>query len=47
VKAPSLVGTSVHQSLITACALGYGQELVPSLVKAQAKINQVKIGNAS
>jgi 3-hydroxyisobutyrate dehydrogenase-like beta-hydroxyacid dehydrogenase len=47
VKAPSLVGTSVHQSLITACALGYGQELVPSLVKAQAKINHVKIGNAS
>jgi hypothetical protein len=47
VKAPSLVGTSVHQSLITACALGYGQELVPSLVKAQAQINQVKIGNAS
>jgi 3-hydroxyisobutyrate dehydrogenase-like beta-hydroxyacid dehydrogenase len=47
VKAPSLVGTSVHQSLMTACALGYGQELVPSLVKAQAQINQVKIFKAS
>ena len=44
VKAPSLMGTSVHQSLVTACALGYGQELVPSLVKAQAQINQIKIG---
>jgi hypothetical protein len=42
-KTPSLVGTSVHQSLVTACALGYGQEMVPSLVKAQAQINQVKI----
>jgi 3-hydroxyisobutyrate dehydrogenase-like beta-hydroxyacid dehydrogenase len=47
VKAPSLVGTSVHQSLVTACALGYGAELVPSLVKAQAQINQVKIGQGS
>jgi 3-hydroxyisobutyrate dehydrogenase-like beta-hydroxyacid dehydrogenase len=47
VKAPSLVGTSVHQSLVTACALGYGAELVPSLVKAQAQINQVKIGRGS
>ena len=47
VKAPSLVGTSVHQSLMTACAMGYGQELVPSLVKAQAQINQVKIARAS
>jgi hypothetical protein len=32
---------------VTACALGYGQELVPSLVKAQAQINQVKIGTKS
>ena len=47
VKAPSLVGTSVHQSLVTACALGFGAELVPSLVKAQAQINQVKIAQGS
>lgn len=44
VKAPALMGSSVHQSLMTACALGYGQELVPSLVKAQAHMNQIKIG---
>jgi hypothetical protein len=42
-----LVGTSVHQSLVTACALGYGAELVPSLVKAQAQINQVTIAKGS
>jgi 3-hydroxyisobutyrate dehydrogenase-like beta-hydroxyacid dehydrogenase len=47
VKAPSMVGTSVHQSLVTACALGFGPELVPSLVKAQAQINQVKISEGS
>ena len=47
VKAPSLVGTSVHQSLVTACALGFGAELVPALVKAQAQINQVKIVQGS
>ena len=47
VRAPSLVGTSVHQSLVTACALGYGAELVPALVKAQAKINQVQIGTGA
>jgi 3-hydroxyisobutyrate dehydrogenase-like beta-hydroxyacid dehydrogenase len=47
VKAPSLIGTSVHQSLVTACALGFGAELVPSLVKAQAQINKVKIGTGS
>jgi hypothetical protein len=27
----------------TAVALGYGSEMVPSLVKAQALLNQVKI----
>lgn len=47
VSAPSLVGTSVHQSLVTACALGYGAELVPSLVKAQAQLNQVQIGTGA
>ena len=37
---------TVHQALNTAVALGYGSEMVPSLVKAQAKLNQVKIGPA-
>ena len=46
-KVPSQVGSSVHQSLMTACALGFGQEWVPALVKAQGKLNQVKIGKAS
>jgi hypothetical protein len=32
---------------VTACALGFGAELVPSLVKAQAQINQVKIAQGS
>ena len=43
VKVPSMIGTSVHQALNTAVALGYGSEMVPSLVKAQAQLNQVKI----
>ena len=43
VQAPSLMGTSVHQSLSMAAALGFGTELVPSLVKAQAKLNQIQI----
>jgi hypothetical protein len=29
-----------------AAALGFGSELVPSLVKAQAKLNQIQIGTA-
>jgi len=44
-KVPVAVGSSVTQSLTTACAVGFGSELVPSLVKAQEKINQIKIGN--
>lgn len=43
VKVPSIIGTSVHQALNTAVALGYGSEMVPSLVKAQAQLNQVTI----
>jgi 3-hydroxyisobutyrate dehydrogenase-like beta-hydroxyacid dehydrogenase len=42
-KVPSIIGTSVHQALNTAVALGYGSEMVPSLVKAQAQLNQVTI----
>jgi 3-hydroxyisobutyrate dehydrogenase-like beta-hydroxyacid dehydrogenase len=45
-KVPSIIGTSVHQALNTAVALGYGSEMVPSLVKAQAKLNQVTIVKA-
>ena len=43
VKVPSLIGTSVHQALNTAVALGFGSERVPSRVKAQAQLNQVRI----
>jgi 3-hydroxyisobutyrate dehydrogenase-like beta-hydroxyacid dehydrogenase len=46
VKVPSIIGTSVHQALNTAVALGFGSEMVPSLVKAQAKLNQVTIVKA-
>ena len=44
VKAHSQIGASVHQALNLAAALGYGSELVPSLVKAQAQLNGVRIG---
>jgi hypothetical protein len=36
----------VQQALNTAVALAFGSEMVPSLVKAQAHLNQVKIGPA-
>jgi 3-hydroxyisobutyrate dehydrogenase-like beta-hydroxyacid dehydrogenase len=35
---PSMLGAAVHQAFIQASALGYGAELVPSLVKAQAQL---------
>ena len=44
VKAHSQIGASVHQALNLAAALGYGSELVPSLVKAQAQLCGVRIG---
>jgi len=44
VKAHSQIGSSVHQALNLAAALGYGSELVPSLVKAQAQLCGVRIG---
>jgi len=43
VKVPSLVGEAVHQSLVTASALGYGKEFVPALVKAQEKLTGAKV----
>ena len=40
---PTLVGEGVHQSLSLACALGYGNKYVPSLVEAQERITGGKI----
>ena len=43
---PSIVGEAVHQSLVTANALGFGDRYVPSLVEAQEKLAGVKIVGA-
>jgi 3-hydroxyisobutyrate dehydrogenase-like beta-hydroxyacid dehydrogenase len=43
---PSIVGEAVHQSLVTANALGLGEKYVPSLIEAQEKITGVKIVGA-
>ena len=43
---PSLVGEAVHQSLVTANALGFGEKYVPSLIEAQEKLASVKIVGA-
>ena len=43
---PSIVGEAVHQSLVTANALGFGDKYVPSLIEAQQKITGVKIVGA-
>ena len=40
---PTVVGEGVHQSLALACAMGFGDKYVPSLVEAQEKITGVKI----
>jgi threonine dehydratase len=40
---PATIGIRIHQALNTAVALGYGSEMMPSLVKAQAQLNQVTI----
>jgi 3-hydroxyisobutyrate dehydrogenase-like beta-hydroxyacid dehydrogenase len=40
---PAVVGEAVHQTLALASALGYGAEFVPSLVRAQEKVNGVKL----
>ena len=39
----SIMGEATHQSLVNASMLGFGQEFVPSLVKAQEKQNGVPI----
>jgi 3-hydroxyisobutyrate dehydrogenase-like beta-hydroxyacid dehydrogenase len=40
---PSVVGEAVHQSLVTANALGFGEKFVPSLIEAQEKLGGVQI----
>jgi 3-hydroxyisobutyrate dehydrogenase-like beta-hydroxyacid dehydrogenase len=40
---PSTLGEAVHQSFVTASALGFGSEYVGSLVKAQERITGAKI----
>ena len=40
---PTVVGEAVHQSLALACALGYGEKFVPSLVEAQERITGARI----
>jgi 3-hydroxyisobutyrate dehydrogenase-like beta-hydroxyacid dehydrogenase len=40
---PSIVGEAVHQSLVTANALGFGDKYVPSLIEAQEKLAGVAI----
>ena len=44
---PSVVGEAVHQSLVTANALGLGDKYVPSLIEAQERITGVKIVGAA
>jgi len=40
---PTVMGEATHQSLVLACALGFGNKLVPSLVEAQEKLANVQI----
>jgi 3-hydroxyisobutyrate dehydrogenase-like beta-hydroxyacid dehydrogenase len=44
---PSIVGEAVHQSLVTANALGFGDKYVPSLIEAQEKLTGVTIVKAA
>lgn len=43
---PSIMGEAVHQSLVSANALGFGDKYLPSLVEAQEKLTGVKIVGA-
>jgi 3-hydroxyisobutyrate dehydrogenase-like beta-hydroxyacid dehydrogenase len=40
---PSVIGEAVHQSLVTANALGFGDKYVASLIEAQEKLAGVSI----
>ena len=39
----SIMGEAVHQSLVNANVLGFGDKYVPSLIEAQEKLNGIKI----
>ena len=39
----AIVGEAVHQSLVNANLLGFGDKYVASLIEAQEKLNGVKI----
>jgi 3-hydroxyisobutyrate dehydrogenase-like beta-hydroxyacid dehydrogenase len=41
---PSFLGEAVHQSLVQAAALGFGDRLVSSLIEAQARVNGMTFG---
>ena len=43
---PSIMGEAVHQSLVNANALGFGDKYVPSLLEAQEKLNGLAIVGA-
>lgn len=43
---PSPIGEAVHQSLVTANALGFGDKYVPSLIEVQERINGLAIVGA-
>ncbi|MDH5285199.1 MAG: NAD(P)-dependent oxidoreductase [Betaproteobacteria bacterium] len=40
---PSIVGEAVHQTLVTANALGFGEKFVPSLIEAQSKLTGLDV----
>jgi hypothetical protein len=40
---PAIVGEAVHQSLVNANLLGFGDKYVASLIEAQEKLAGVKI----
>jgi 3-hydroxyisobutyrate dehydrogenase-like beta-hydroxyacid dehydrogenase len=44
---PSIIGEAVHQSLVTANALGLGDKYVPSLIEAQERMTGVRIVGAA
>jgi len=39
----AIVGEAVHQSLVNANLMGFGDKYVPSLIEAQEKLNNIKI----
>lgn len=40
---PAWIGQAVHQSLVQACVLGFGDRFVPSLIEAQEKLTGVTL----